>query len=59
MDFKRPTGDHFPIMLPRRSLVIMLGPSRYLYTHGIMPRKSDVVTVRSELGDTATDTVTT
>ena len=58
MDFKGPTGDHFPIVLPRRSLVIMLGPSRYLYTHGIMPRKSDVVTVQSELGDATTQRLT-
>ena len=58
MDFKGTKGDHFPILLPRRSLVIMLGPSRYLYTHGIMPRKSDVVTVQSGFGDTLTQRLT-
>ncbi|KAK3996590.1 hypothetical protein QBC44DRAFT_317186 [Cladorrhinum sp. PSN332] len=33
----------FDIMLPARSLLIMTGPSRYGYTHGIKPRKTDIV----------------
>jgi len=31
------------LMLPRRSLLIIMGPSRYGYTHGIRARKTDVV----------------
>lgn len=30
------------VFLPRRSLLIMSGESRYYWTHGITPRKSDV-----------------
>ncbi|KAK0708843.1 hypothetical protein B0T21DRAFT_377056 [Apiosordaria backusii] len=39
------------LMLPARSLLVMRGASRYGYTHGIRPRKTDVVdgvTVRRE-----------
>ncbi|KAK2170241.1 hypothetical protein NP493_1156g01017 [Ridgeia piscesae] len=54
MDFKGPKGEHFPVMLPRRSLAVMLGPSRYQFTHGIMPRKSDVMPVQSASGDSLT-----
>ncbi|KAK0672422.1 hypothetical protein QBC41DRAFT_25022 [Cercophora samala] len=31
------------LMLPARSLLVMRGASRYGYTHGIRPRKTDVV----------------
>mmetsp|Transcript_6543 Transcript_6543/g.11506 ORF Transcript_6543/g.11506 Transcript_6543/m.11506 type:complete len:371 (-) Transcript_6543:6897-8009(-) len=31
------------IYVPRRSLLVMSGPSRYLYTHGIQQRKTDPV----------------
>lgn len=34
---------HLSVLLPRRSLLIMSGESRYNYTHGITPRKLDVV----------------
>lgn len=30
------------ILVPRRSLLVMSGESRYFWTHGITPRKSDV-----------------
>ncbi|XP_006833857.1 PREDICTED: alkylated DNA repair protein alkB homolog 8 [Chrysochloris asiatica] len=43
MDFKHPDGVTVPIMLPRRSLLVMTGESRYLWTHGITPRKFDTV----------------
>ncbi|XP_075054923.1 tRNA (carboxymethyluridine(34)-5-O)-methyltransferase ALKBH8 [Mixophyes fleayi] len=43
MDFKHPGGSSAPVMLPRRSLLVMSGESRYLWTHGITPRKYDVV----------------
>ncbi|XP_075448488.1 tRNA (carboxymethyluridine(34)-5-O)-methyltransferase ALKBH8 isoform X2 [Ascaphus truei] len=45
MDFKHPNGCSVPVMLPRRSLLVMSGESRYLWTHGITPRKFDVVQV--------------
>lgn len=31
------------LLLPARSLLILTGPSRYGYTHGIRPRKTDVI----------------
>uniref|UniRef100_A0A8C5PZK3 tRNA (carboxymethyluridine(34)-5-O)-methyltransferase n=1 Tax=Leptobrachium leishanense TaxID=445787 RepID=A0A8C5PZK3_9ANUR len=43
MEFKHPDGKSVPVMLPRRSLLVMSGESRYLWTHGITPRKFDVV----------------
>ncbi|XP_036241520.1 alkylated DNA repair protein alkB homolog 8 isoform X1 [Molothrus ater] len=49
MDFKHPDGLTVAIMLPRCSLLVMTGESRYLWTHGITPRKYDVVQA-SELG---------
>uniref|UniRef100_A0A8B9QJ03 tRNA (carboxymethyluridine(34)-5-O)-methyltransferase ALKBH8 n=1 Tax=Apteryx owenii TaxID=8824 RepID=A0A8B9QJ03_APTOW len=49
MDFKHPDGHTVAIMLPQRSLLVMAGESRYLWTHGITPRKYDVIQA-SELG---------
>ncbi|KAM6448124.1 tRNA (carboxymethyluridine(34)-5-O)-methyltransferase ALKBH8 isoform 3-T3 [Liasis olivaceus] len=43
MDFKHPDGRTAAVMLPQRSLLVMSGESRYLWTHGITPRKFDVV----------------
>ncbi|KAM6172092.1 tRNA (carboxymethyluridine(34)-5-O)-methyltransferase ALKBH8 isoform 1-T1 [Erethizon dorsatum] len=43
MDFKHPDGITVQVMLPRRSLLVMTGESRYLWTHGITPRKFDTV----------------
>ena len=43
MEFRHPAGQHRAVILPRRSLLIMTGESRYLWTHGITPRKYDVV----------------
>ncbi|XP_037361588.1 alkylated DNA repair protein alkB homolog 8 isoform X1 [Talpa occidentalis] len=43
MDFKHPDGVTVPVMLPRRSLLVMTGEARYLWTHGITPRKFDTV----------------
>ena len=31
------------VLVPRRSLLIMSGEARYFWTHGIIPRKSDVI----------------
>ncbi|KAH6627214.1 hypothetical protein B0J18DRAFT_163563 [Chaetomium sp. MPI-SDFR-AT-0129] len=31
------------LLLPARSLLILTGPSRYGYTHGIRPRKTDII----------------
>lgn len=44
MEFKQPdTSKHVSVFVPRRSLLIMSGESRLAWTHGITPRKSDVV----------------
>ncbi|XP_022086771.1 alkylated DNA repair protein alkB homolog 8-like isoform X2 [Acanthaster planci] len=44
MEFSNPVaGRHVPVFLPRRSLLIMTGEARYLWSHGITPRKSDVI----------------
>lgn len=42
MDFKNTGGDHYPALLPVRSVAIMSGDCRYLWTHGMTPRVSDV-----------------
>nr|XP_023648131.1 alkylated DNA repair protein alkB homolog 8 isoform X1 [Paramormyrops kingsleyae] len=43
MDFRHPDGRSVAVLLPRRSLLVMKGECRYLWTHGITPRKLDVV----------------
>lgn len=50
MEFRKPSIDnskeyvaHVPVTLPRRSLLIMAGESRYGWKHGITPRKIDVI----------------
>ncbi|RDD45870.1 Alkylated DNA repair protein alkB-like protein 8 [Trichoplax sp. H2] len=43
MDFRHPDGTRISINLPRRSLLVMSGECRYLWSHGITPRKYDVV----------------
>lgn len=43
MEFKNETGEHLSVVLPRRSLLILSGESRYKWTHGITPRVFDVV----------------
>uniref|UniRef100_A0A6Q2Y746 Fe2OG dioxygenase domain-containing protein n=1 Tax=Esox lucius TaxID=8010 RepID=A0A6Q2Y746_ESOLU len=43
MDFRHPDGRSVAVVLPGRSLLVMKGESRYLWTHGITPRKFDVV----------------
>ncbi|XP_048388848.2 alkylated DNA repair protein alkB homolog 8 isoform X1 [Stegostoma tigrinum] len=55
MDFKHPNGHSVAVMLPRCSLLVMTGESRYLWSHGITPRKFDVVSA-SEIQKTCTIT---
>ncbi|XP_046565947.1 alkylated DNA repair protein alkB homolog 8-like [Haliotis rubra] len=43
MDFRHPDGQHLSVLLPQRSLLVMTGDSRYIWSHGITPRKSDIV----------------
>ena len=44
MDFKNPTtGKILPVLIPARSLTVMSGESRYLWHHGITPRKTDAL----------------
>ncbi|KAG8229792.1 hypothetical protein J437_LFUL005873 [Ladona fulva] len=48
MEFKHTDGRHASVPLPRRSLVLMTGESRYAWTHGITPRKMDVVVLEED-----------
>ncbi|XP_072171481.1 tRNA (carboxymethyluridine(34)-5-O)-methyltransferase ALKBH8-like [Diadema setosum] len=50
MDFGHPDGRHIPVVLPRRSLLVMTGEARYMWTHGITPKKTDVVPDSSSPG---------
>ncbi|KAJ0063435.1 hypothetical protein NL108_002718, partial [Boleophthalmus pectinirostris] len=43
MEFRHPDGRLIAVVLPARSLLVMKGESRYLWTHGITPRKFDMV----------------
>ncbi|KAK6626097.1 hypothetical protein RUM43_006401 [Polyplax serrata] len=43
MEFKNESNISWNVILKRRSLCIMLGESRYDWTHGITPRKSDLI----------------
>ncbi|XP_065080263.1 alkylated DNA repair protein alkB homolog 8 [Ochlerotatus camptorhynchus] len=49
MDFRDTTGQHLNVDLPRRSLLVMSGESRYGWTHGITPRKMDTVRLNDSL----------
>lgn len=50
MEFRKPSlinakeyVEHVSLSLPRRSLLVMSGESRYGWKHGITPRKIDVI----------------
>ncbi|RZF38312.1 hypothetical protein LSTR_LSTR016255 [Laodelphax striatellus] len=43
MEFRHADGSHFPLHLPRRSMLIMDGEARYDWTHAIKPRKMDII----------------
>ncbi|XP_041464023.1 alkylated DNA repair protein alkB homolog 8-like [Lytechinus variegatus] len=43
MEFIDPEGHQVPIVLPRRSLLIMTEEARYKWTHGIIPKKTDII----------------
>ena len=45
VDLDDPDHPTIPINLPARSLMIMTDQARYTYTHGIVPRKSDIITL--------------
>ncbi|XP_075706095.1 tRNA (carboxymethyluridine(34)-5-O)-methyltransferase ALKBH8 isoform X2 [Rhinoderma darwinii] len=45
MDFRHLDGTSVPVMVPQRSLLVMSGEARYLWMHGITPRKFDVIQV--------------
>ncbi|UNI16314.1 tRNA (carboxymethyluridine(34)-5-O)-methyltransferase [Purpureocillium takamizusanense] len=46
-DAEDAAGDEMELFLPPRSLLLMMGPARYGYTHGIRARKTDVVAGRT------------
>ncbi len=37
------TGEKSEVLLPPRSLLVLTGPARYEWRHGISPRKSDIL----------------
>lgn len=41
MEFRHPEGRKVDIFVPRRSLLVMSGDARLLWSHGITPRKTD------------------
>ncbi|KAM6946007.1 tRNA (carboxymethyluridine(34)-5-O)-methyltransferase alkbh8 [Aplochiton taeniatus] len=43
MEFRHSDGRLVAVVLPGRSLLVMKGESRYLWSHGITPRKFDMV----------------
>ena len=43
MEFRHPDGRELSVLLPPNSLLIMTGESRYVWSHGITPRKHDIV----------------
>jgi len=43
MEFRHPDGHQVSVVLPRRSLLVMTGESRYLWSHSITPRKYDII----------------
>ncbi|XP_053685733.1 alkylated DNA repair protein alkB homolog 8 [Sabethes cyaneus] len=49
MEFRDTRGNHLNVDLPRGSLLIMSGESRYGWTHGITPRKMDTVRLGNSL----------
>ncbi|XP_055599137.1 alkylated DNA repair protein alkB homolog 8 [Uranotaenia lowii] len=49
MDFRNTKGCHVSVDVPRRSLLIMSGESRYGWTHGITPRKMDTIKMGKSL----------
>ncbi|XP_055529648.1 alkylated DNA repair protein alkB homolog 8 [Wyeomyia smithii] len=49
MEFRDVEGNHVNVDLPRRSLLIMSGESRYGWAHGITPRKMDTIRLNNSL----------
>lgn len=49
MEFKNAKNEHKSVFLSQRSLLIMSGESRYNWTHGITPRKLDLIPTESGL----------
>uniref|UniRef100_T1J3X4 Fe2OG dioxygenase domain-containing protein n=1 Tax=Strigamia maritima TaxID=126957 RepID=T1J3X4_STRMM len=45
MNFTDSDSHKIAVYVPRRSVLIMKGPSRYSWTHGIVPRKTDVISL--------------
>lgn len=53
MDMRHPNGVRSKnVYLPRGSLLVMEGPARYKWSHGIASRKTDMVSVFVRLSRT-------
>lgn len=50
MDFKDASGRKIPVFLPRRSLTVMSGESRFGWTHSIASRMHDVICTDDKKG---------
>uniref|UniRef100_A0A3P9GWS5 tRNA (carboxymethyluridine(34)-5-O)-methyltransferase n=2 Tax=Oryzias latipes TaxID=8090 RepID=A0A3P9GWS5_ORYLA len=55
MEFRHPDGRVAAVVLPERSLLVMKGESRYLWSHGITPRKVDMVPAEAPRADAPTE----
>jgi alkylated DNA repair protein alkB family protein 8 len=55
VDLDDPDKKSIPVSLKPRSLLAMTGRSRYTYSHGIVPRKADIVPLKT--GDRTTLTL--
>ncbi|KAK4887269.1 hypothetical protein RN001_003540 [Aquatica leii] len=49
MEFRQDNGSTIPVLLKQRSMLIMSGESRYNWTHGITPRKMDIIPTETGL----------
>ncbi|PNF31432.1 hypothetical protein B7P43_G04066 [Cryptotermes secundus] len=47
MEFRHQDGRVSPVILPQRSLLIMSEEARYAWSHGITPRKMDVIPTKN------------
>ncbi len=43
MEFRKPDGTKRSVYVPRRSLMVFTGEARFLWTHGIAQRRTDLV----------------
>jgi len=47
-DFAHPEGSQVHVWLPARSLLVLSGDARYVWTHAIVPRKTDLLVLYAD-----------